>query len=176
MIKNQTPMLGFCAFSGTGKTTLLTSLIPVLNKNGLKIGLIKHAHHHFEIDHPGKDSYELRKAGAREMIVASAKRWALVHESPEREDEPTLNELLPNLSLKDLDLILVEGFKNEPLSKIELHRPSMGRPLLYPNDTDIIALATDRPINIPKKLPILDLNNVNQIAYFIERSFLKQKL
>ena len=82
------PLLGFCAYSGTGKTTLLTRLIPVLNRNGLKIGLVKHAHHQFDIDQPGKDSYELRKAGAFEMMVASAKRWALVHESPEKIYDP----------------------------------------------------------------------------------------
>ncbi len=98
MIRQNTPMLGFCAYSGTGKTTLLTRLIPVLGDKGLKIGLIKHAHHLFDIDHPGKDSYELRKAGACEMMVASKKRWALIHESPSRVKEHSLEELLPHLS------------------------------------------------------------------------------
>ena len=167
------PLLGFCAYSGTGKTTLLTRLIPVLNRNGLKIGLVKHAHHEFDIDQPGKDSYELRKAGACEMMVASAKRWALVHESPEKTYDPSLEELLPHLSLSELSLVLVEGFKHEPLEKIELHRPSMGKPLLYPNDSSIIALATDLPPSEKMQLPILDLNDINEIADFIKQRYLK---
>ena len=101
MLLKSPPLLGFCAYSGTGKTTLLTKLIPVLKGHGLKIGLVKHAHHGFDTDLPGKDSYKLRKAGACEMLVASAKRWALVHESPERTGDPVLEELLPNLSLED---------------------------------------------------------------------------
>jgi len=173
MLAATPPLLGFCAYSGTGKTTLLTRLIPVLNENGLKIGLVKHAHHQFDIDQPGKDSYELRKAGACEMMVASAKRWALVHEFPERHGDPSLEELLPNLSLGELDLVLVEGFKHEPLAKIELHRPSLGKPLLYPNDSSIIALATDfSPDNI-NQLPVLDLNDIYEIADFIKKRFLK---
>ena len=167
------PLLGFCAYSGTGKTTLLTRLIPVLNRNGLKIGLVKHAHHQFDIDQPGKDSYELRKAGACEMMVASAKRWALVHESPEKKFDLSLEELLPHLSLSELSLVLVEGFKHEPLEKIELHRPSMGKPLLYPNDSSIIALATDLPPSEKMQLPILDLNDINEIADFIKQRYLK---
>jgi len=152
---------------------LLTLLIPVLRSNGLKIGLVKHAHHLFDIDQPGKDSYELRKAGACEIMVASAKRWALVHESPERERDPSLKELLPHLSLSELDLVLVEGFKHEPLAKIELHRPSLGKPLLYPNDTGIIAFATDVPPSEEIQLPVLDLNNIDEIADFIKDRFLK---
>jgi molybdopterin-guanine dinucleotide biosynthesis protein B len=173
MITATPPLLGFCAYSGTGKTTLLTLLIPVLRSNGLKIGLVKHAHHLFDIDQPGKDSYELRKAGACEIMVASAKRWALVHESPERERDPSLKELLPHLSLSELDLVLVEGFKHEPLAKIELHRPSLGKPLLYPNDTGIIAFATDVPPSEEIQLPVLDLNNIDEIADFIKDRFLK---
>jgi molybdopterin-guanine dinucleotide biosynthesis protein B len=173
MITATPPLLGFCAYSGTGKTTLLTLLIPVLRSNGLKIGLVKHAHHLFDIDQPGKDSYELRKAGACEIMVASAKRWALVHESPEREGDPSLKELLPHLSLSELDLVLVEGFKHEPLAKIELHRPSLGKPLLYPNDAGIIAFATDVPPSEEIQLPVLDLNNIDEIADFIKDRFLK---
>ena len=152
---------------------MLTLLIPVLRSNGLKIGLVKHAHHLFDIDQPGKDSYELRKAGACEIMVASAKRWALVHESPEREGDPSLKELLPHLSLSELDLVLVEGFKHEPLAKIELHRPSLGKPLLYPNDTGIIAFATDVPPSEEIQLPVLDLNNIDEMADFIKDRFLK---
>ena len=173
MFATSPPLLGFCAYSGTGKTTLLKRLIPILNENGLKIGLVKHAHHQFDIDHPGKDSYELRKAGAYEMMVASAKRWALVHETPERIGDPSLEELLCNLSLSELDLVLVEGFKHETLPKIELHRPSEGKPFLYPNDSSIIALATDLPMVEINKLPVLDLNDIDEIAEFIARNFLK---
>ena len=172
MNKSNPPLLGFCAYSGTGKTTLLKLLIPVLNRNGLKIGLIKHAHHQFDIDQPGKDSYELRKAGACEIMVASAKRWALVHESPGKKEDPSLEELLPHLSLSELDLVLVEGFKHEPLAKIELHRPSLRKSLLYPNDSAIIALATDVPPGKKIQLPVLDLNNIDEIADYIKEHFL----
>ena len=172
MLLQSPPLLGFCAYSGTGKTTLLTRLIPILNRQGLKIGLVKHAHHQFDIDHPGKDSYELRKAGACEMMVASAKRWALVHESPEGKVEPTLEELLPHLSLGELDLVLVEGFKHAPLTKIELHRPSLGKPYLFPTDTDIIALATDLAPSEEIQIPVLDLNNIDEIAEFIMQRFI----
>ena len=167
MLLQSPPLLGFCAYSGTGKTTLLTRLIPILNRQGLKIGLVKHAHHRFDIDHPGKDSYELRKAGACEMLVASAKRWALVHESQERTGDPVLEELLPHLSLEELDLVLVEGFKHESLPKIELHRPSLGKPYLFPNVPGIIALATDLAPREDIEIPVLDLNKINEIAEFI---------
>ena len=172
MLTVNPPLLGFCAYSGTGKTTLLTRLIPVLNRNGIKIGLIKHAHHQFDIDEPGKDSYELRKAGASEIMVASAKRWALIHESPEKKLDPSLEELLPHLSLSELDLVLVEGFKHAPLKKIELHRPILGKPLLCINDSSIIAFATDMPPREKIHLPVLDLNNIDEIAAFIKEHFL----
>ena len=174
MVQQSPPMLGFCAYSGTGKTTLLTKLIPVLKNKGLKIGLVKHAHHLFDIDHPGKDSYELRKAGACEMMVASAKRWALVHESPDRPDNHALEDLLPHLSLKELDLILVEGFKHEPLAKIELHRPSLGKPFLFPKVGGVVALATDEVPDEKIQLPVLDLNQIDEIAEFILKSFLEK--
>jgi len=115
----------------------------------------------------------LRKAGACEIMVASAKRWALVHESPERKGDPSLEELLPHLSLSELDLVLVEGFKHEPLTKIELHRPSLGKSLLYPYDSGIIAFATDTPPGEKIHLPVLDLNNIDEIADFIKERFLK---
>ena len=167
MTQKSPSLLGFCAYSGTGKTTLLTQLIPVLKDLGLKIGLVKHAHHQFDTDLPGKDSYKLRKAGACEMLVASSKRWALVHESPERKDDPVLEELLPYLSLGELDLVLVEGFKHETLPKIELNRPSLGKPYLFPNVPGIIALATDLAPREDIELPILDLNKIDEIAEFI---------
>ena len=158
MLLKSPPLLGFCAYSGTGKTTLLTQLIPVLKEHGLKIGLVKHAHHGFDTDLPGKDSYKLRKAGACEMLVASAKRWALVHEYSERTKDPVLEELLPHLSLDELDLVLVEGFKHESLPKIELYRPSLGKPYLFPNVPGIIALATDIAPREDIEIPVLDLN------------------
>lgn len=167
MLLKSPPLLGFCAYSGTGKTTLLTQLIPVLNEHGLKIGLVKHAHSGFDTDLPGKDSYKLRKAGACEMLVASAKRWALVHETPEKTRDPVLEELLPHLSLEDLDLVLVEGFKHESLPKIELHRPSLGKPYLFPNVPGIIALATDLAPREDIEIPVLDLNKIDEIAEFI---------
>ena len=173
MFEKAPPILGFCAYSGTGKTTLLKRLIPILNENGLKLGLVKHAHHHFDIDHPGKDSYELRKAGAYEMMVASAKRWALVHESPERKGDPSLEELLRHLSLSELDLVLVEGFKHETLPKIELHRPSLGKPFLFPNVSGLVAIASDETLFGKIKLPVLDLNKIDEIAEFIMERFLK---
>ena len=175
MLQKSPPLLGICAYSGTGKTTLLTQLIPVLKEQGLMIGLVKHAHHQFDTDLPGKDSYKLRKAGASEILVASAKRWALVHESPERKNDPDLEELLPYLSLSELDLVLVEGFKHEFLPKIELNRPSLGKPYLFPNVPGIIALATDIAPSREIEIPILDLNKIDEIAEFILGKVLKRK-
>ena len=166
------PLVGFCAYSGTGKTTLLSRLIPILREKGLRVGIIKHAHHHFDIDQPGKDSYELRKSGADEILISSSKRWALVHETHENEQESSLENLLKKLSLKELDLVLVEGFKHEPLAKIELNRPSLGHPFLYPNDSSIIAIAMDVKPRKKINLPILDINNGVQIAKFIEKNIL----
>ena len=174
MFENNPPLIGFCAYSGTGKTTLLTRLIPILRAKNFKIGIIKHAHHQFDIDHPGKDSYELRKAGASEIMIASSKRWALVHESDKKREDPSLEEVLNHLSLKELDIILVEGFKHEPVVKIELNRPSLGNPFLYPNDSSIIAIAMDEKPIKKIRLPILDLNNENQIAEFITLNILKK--
>ncbi len=169
------PLLGFAAFSGTGKTTLLEQLIPELNQANIRVAMVKHTHHEkFDIDKPGKDSYRLRKAGAEQMLVASAKRWALMVEQPvqERMAEPDLFTLLPHLDLNKTDLILVEGFKHESISKIELHRPTLGKPLLFPNDSNIIAIATDQTASGIKDqetlpCPMLDINNITEIAAFI---------
>ncbi|MCP3851035.1 MAG: molybdopterin-guanine dinucleotide biosynthesis protein B [Gammaproteobacteria bacterium] len=163
------PLLGFAAFSGTGKTTLLEQLIPELNHANIRVAMVKHTHHEkFDIDKPGKDSYRLRKAGAEQMLVASANRWALMVEHPEqdRTAEPDLFGLLPNLDLTKADLILVEGFKHETISKIELHRPAMEKPLLYPNDPNIIAIASDQKLN-EISCPQLDMNNIDEIKQFI---------
>jgi molybdopterin-guanine dinucleotide biosynthesis protein MobB len=158
------PVLGFAAWSGTGKTTLLSQVLPLLRGSGLRCALVKHAHHDFDIDHPGKDSYELRKAGAGQVLIASRRRWALMVER-EYEQDPPLAELLRHLDPTQADLVLVEGFKHEHLPKIELHRPALGRPLLYPDDPDIIAVASDRPLDVP--IPRLDLNDPASIAAFV---------
>jgi molybdopterin-guanine dinucleotide biosynthesis adapter protein len=158
------PVLGFAAWSGTGKTTLLSRLLPILRQAGLRCALLKHAHHNFDIDHPGKDSYELRKAGASQVLIASRRRWALMVEN-EREQDPPLQEMLGRLDPTQADIVLVEGFKHEHLPKIELYRPALGKPLLYPDDPDIIAIASDKPMEAP--LPRLDLNDPTAIAAFI---------
>jgi molybdopterin-guanine dinucleotide biosynthesis protein B len=163
MVVTRIPMLGFAAFSGTGKTTLLTRLLPLLRARGLRIGMLKHAHHGFDIDRPGKDSYELRRAGAEQMLVASARRWVLMVEEGDDLEEPDLQQLVERLDQDALDLILVEGFKHEDFPKIELHRPSMGQPLMCLDDPNIIALATDaKPAQEPP-VPLLDLNRVEEI-------------
>lgn len=170
----QIPLLGFAAFSGTGKTTLLTQLIPLLKQQGLRIGLIKHGHHDFDIDQPGKDSFRLREAGASPVLIVSSKRRAMITEiTPER--EPSLDEQVKCFDPSQLDLLLVEGFKAEAFPKIELHRPSLNKPLLYPNDPHIIAIASDCPLAAPDYLPRLDLNQPGMIADFILRQFLGRR-
>lgn len=163
------PLLGFCAYgSGIGKTTLLTSLIPVLIERGLRVSVIKHAHHSFDIDHPGKDSYRLRESGATQMLLGSARRWALMTErsrTGEDDREPSLAELLPHMDTSLADLILVEGFKHEPIPKIEVCRPSLNKPMLATTDPHVIAVAADGPA--PTELPLLDLNNPHAIADFV---------
>lgn len=158
------PVLGIAAWSGTGKTTLLTRLLPLLRARGLRVGMLKHAHHDFDIDHPGKDSYELRKAGAEQVLVASDRRWALMVEAPVA-DDVSLWDMLARLERDALDLILVEGFRHERFPKLELHRAELGKPLLFPDDDAIIALASDTPVNTA--LPLLDLNDPAAIATFI---------
>lgn len=160
------PVLGFIAFSGTGKTTLLEQLIPLLRERGVRVALLKHTHHEFDIDKPGKDSYRLRKAGANQVMVASARRWALITEQPEERDEPQLRELLPHLDPEQFDLLLVEGFKHEHFPKIELRRKVLGKPLLYPNDSHIIAIACDTP-QLQAPVPVLDINQPEAIGDFI---------
>lgn len=168
MIDYPLPILGFCAFSGTGKTTLLKRLLPLLRLADLRIGVVKHAHHQFDVDQPGKDSYELRQAGASQMLVASRKRLAWIKESPADQPEPNLQATLQHLDPSDIDLVLVEGFKQESFPKIELHRPSLGKPLLYLTLPGIIAIATDAPLNDRQNHPLqLNLNQPAEIADFI---------
>jgi len=167
------PILGFAAFSGTGKTTLLTQTIPILKYQGLRIGLIKHSHHDFQIDQPGKDSFRLREAGASPVMLVSTHRRAIITEiTPER--EPRLDEELKLFDQSELDLILVEGFKAEQFPKIELHRPSLNKPLLYPNDPNIIAIASDCKLETPDYMIQLDINQPEMIANFILNQFMRQ--
>lgn len=160
------PILGIAAYSGTGKTTLLCRLIPLLRDRGIRVALIKHAHHGLEIDKPGKDSYKLRKAGADQMLVASNSMWALMADTPGQQ-EPQLDELVGKLDQERIDLILVEGFKQGRFPKIELHRPALGKPLIFSADDTVIAVASDAPIGKPTTLPQLDINDPQQIAMFI---------
>jgi molybdopterin-guanine dinucleotide biosynthesis protein B len=165
------PILGFAGYSGSGKTTLLVQILPLLKQRGLRVGLIKHSHHDFEIDYPGKDSYELRKAGADQVLISSKHRWALITETAGAK-EPSLADLLVHLDPQALDLILVEGFKFEAIPKIEIHRPNLGKPLLFPNDPGFIAIAADAPLPISATIPVLDLNQPFEVADFIMNSVL----
>ncbi|MEJ2308070.1 MAG: molybdopterin-guanine dinucleotide biosynthesis protein B [Gammaproteobacteria bacterium] len=167
MISCPRPIIGFAAFSGTGKTTLLKRLIPRLRKDGLNLALVKHAHHNFDVDHEGKDSHALRKAGSEQVLLASRNRYAWIRELPERHREPSLSEALQQLDMTHIDLVLVEGFKAEPFPKIELHRPALGKPLLFRSDRHIIAIATDTEHVENCPLPHLDLNDADAIAHFI---------
>jgi molybdopterin-guanine dinucleotide biosynthesis protein B len=171
MQNTSVPLLGFAAASGTGKTTLLTQLIPLLKKQGLRVGLIKHSHHNFEIDKPGKDSFRLRAAGASPVMLVSSHRSAIITEFAEP-IEPRLADQLQAFE-SGVDLVLVEGFKAEAFPKIELHRAELNQPFLYPNDPDIIAVASDSALNLPPRLTALDLNNPPLIAQFIQTTFLR---
>ena len=166
-IRCPVPLLGVCALSGTGKTTLLRKLIPLLKDEGLRLALVKHAHHSFDIDHPGKDSYELRKAGADQVLIASRRRTALIKESAGPPREPRLSDLLPCVDTRELDLLLIEGFKHEAIPKIELCRPSLGHPLIHATDPHVIAVASDVPFPLARDLPLLDLNRPEEILRFV---------
>ena len=155
-------VIGFAGWSGAGKTTLLRRLIPTLTRAGLRVSTIKHAHHDFDIDQPGKDSWEHRQAGATEVLIGSARRWALMHEL-RHADEPTMRELLARLS--PVDLVLVEGFKAGPQGKIEVHRTANAKPYLFPNDPSILAVATDSPAPVP--LACVALDDIDAIAALV---------
>ena len=170
---NDIPVVGIAAYSGTGKTTLLVKLLSILKARGLRVGVVKHAHHTFEIDQPGKDSFELRKAGASQILVGSKKRWALIVERPGAEDL-SLHDVIKHFDTSELDLILVEGFKPEAIPKIELTRPSLGNPLFFTRDSDVIAVATDDELPVATSLPILDINEPEMVATFIVDRFLQQ--
>jgi molybdopterin-guanine dinucleotide biosynthesis adapter protein len=157
-------VFGFAGFSGSGKTTLIEQLIPRFTSRGLRVALIKHAHHSFDIDRPGKDSYRHREAGATEVLITSDQRWVLMHEL-RGESEPGLHRQLERLS--PCDLVLVEGYKRAEIPKLEVHRISLGKPLLHPVDANIVAVASDGPIDT--QLPLLDLNDYDSIARYVLR-------
>ena len=156
-------VFGLAGWSGSGKTTLLVRLIPALVARGLSVSTIKHAHHAFDVDRPGKDSHSHRLAGAREVMVSSANRFALMHEL-RGAPEPTVEELVARMS--PVDLLLIEGFKHHAHDKLEVHRPALGKPLLAPDDPRVVAVASDVPLGgLP--VPRLPLDDIEAIAGFI---------
>jgi molybdopterin-guanine dinucleotide biosynthesis protein B len=157
-------IFGLAGWSGSGKTTLVTRLLPRLIESGITVSTMKHAHHTFDIDKPGKDSYEHRMAGATEVLITAANRWALMHEN-RGAGAPPLESLIARMA--PVDLLLVEGFKAESYDKIEVHRPSLGKPLLADKNPSIVAVATDAPDGLTTRLPVLALDNADAIAGFI---------
>jgi molybdopterin-guanine dinucleotide biosynthesis adapter protein len=168
---NKLPVLGIVAAgSNMGKTTLITELIPAFAKRNIRVSVIKHAHHQFDIDYPGKDSYKIRQSGAVQTLIASNKRWALMTELAQ---EPDIQTLIEQINPNFADLVLVEGFKNSVIPKLEVYRPSLNMPLLADSDPCIIAVASDGLIET--KQPVLSLNDTEQIIEFIVLYF-KQKI
>lgn len=171
------PVLGFAAASGTGKTTLLRHIVAELARRGVRAAVVKHAHHDFDTDRPGKDSYELRRAGARQMLVSSSRRWALITELADGGPELELGQLLARLSLEALDIVLVEGFKHEAFPKIALHREAAPAAAALLADPNVIAVASDVPERLVPPPPgdgpaaparrVLDLNRPAEIVEFI---------
>ncbi len=157
-------IFGFAGWSGSGKTTLIERLIPLFTARGLKVSLIKHAHHTFDVDQPGKDSYRHRHAGCTEVLATSSRRWVLMHEL-RGAPEPGFAELIERLS--PCDLVLIEGFKRERIPKLEVFRSSVGEPLLHPHDESIVAVASDEPVET--RLPRFDLDDAPGITSFILR-------
>ena len=156
-------IFGLAGWSGSGKTTLMTALIPELECRGMSVSTLKHAHHAFDVDQPGKDSWRHRQAGAREVMISSQNRWALMHEL-RGAPEPTFDELVRRMS--PVDLLLVEGFKRHPHPKIEVYRPSLGKPLLHPEDPPVVAIACDETLP-GVTLPWLPLSDASAVATFI---------
>jgi molybdopterin-guanine dinucleotide biosynthesis protein B len=156
-------VFGLAGWSGSGKTTLVTRLIPALLRRGITVSTVKHAHHDFDVDQPGKDSWRHRHSGAAEVLVASDRRWALMHEL-RGAPKPGLDELVRLMS--PVDLVLVEGFKRDPHPKLEVHRPSLGKPLLVPEDPAIVAVASDVTLS-GLTVPVFALDDVEAIASFI---------
>lgn len=158
-------IIGLAGWSGSGKTTLLTKIIPRLTARGLTVSTVKHAHHAFDIDHPGKDSHSHRLAGATEVLVGSAMRWALVHEL-RGAPEPTLGELLSKLA--PAELVIVEGYKREPHPKLEVHRATVGKRLLQPEDPHIVAIASDQSLPAAA-VPVVAIDDIEAIVEILLR-------
>ena len=158
-------VIGLAGWSGAGKTTLLTRLIPYFISKGLRVSVIKHAHHEFDVDVPGKDSWVHRQSGAAEVLVSSTRRWALMHEL-RGATEPKIPELLAKMS--PVDLVLIEGFKREPHRKIEVHRAANGKPPLFPDDPEIVGIASDTKLET--QLPVAHLDDIEAIAGRIQAS------
>ena len=158
-------IIGLAGWSGSGKTTLLAKVIPRIVARGLKVSTLKHAHHGFDVDQPGKDSHTHRMAGASEVLVSSANRWALVHEL-RGQPEPALGALLAKLS--PVDLVLIEGYKAETHPKLEVYRAAVGKPLLHPDDPAIVAVASDEPLPAAR-VPVVDLDDVERIVDILIR-------
>jgi molybdopterin-guanine dinucleotide biosynthesis adapter protein len=160
-------VVGFAGFSGSGKTTLVERLIPALKMRGLRVSVVKHAHHKFDIDHPGKDTHRHREAGAFEVVVASNQRLALIREF-EQPAQLTVHHLIAEL-YEGVDWVLVEGFKESNVHKIEVWRGASGKPALYPDDDFIVAIATDSPAQLPQATlrPVLDLNDPEAVAQWL---------
>ena len=160
-------VIGLAGWSGSGKTTLMVRLVPELVRRGLTVSTMKHAHHGFDVDQPGKDSHRHREAGATEVLVASERRWALMHEN-RGTPEPSAAELMRHMT--PVDLLIVEGFKREGHDKIEIHRRDTGKPLLYPDDPHIVAVLSDEPLpDCP--LPIISIDDIGAVADFILSRF-----
>jgi molybdopterin-guanine dinucleotide biosynthesis protein B len=155
-------VFGFAGYSGSGKTTLIEKLIPLFTQRGLTVSLIKHTHHTFDVDTPGKDTYRHRHAGCSEVLATSSRRWVLMHEL-RGAPQPDLQQQMRHLS--PCDLVLVEGFKHEPMPKLEVYRASVGEPLLHPHDEHIVAIASDEPVET--RLQRFDLNDAEKIADFV---------
>jgi molybdopterin-guanine dinucleotide biosynthesis protein B len=157
-------VFGFAGYSGAGKTTLIEALIPRFTARGLRVSLIKHTHHNFDVDRPGKDSWRHREAGASEVMLVCDQRWAIMREL-RGQPEPSLDEQLARLS--PCDLVLVEGFKYTPIPKLEVHRPANGKPFIWPENPDVVAVASDATLALPPQLKFLDLDDRDTIAAFI---------
>ena len=156
-------IFGLVGWSGSGKTTLLVKLLPELVARGVRVSTMKHAHHAFDVDKPGKDSYEHRAAGASEVLVTSANRWALMHEN-RGVPEPTIEDLIQHMS--PVDLLIIEGFKDHAHDKMEIYRAATGKSLIQPNDPLIRAVASDGPVEAAT-VPVLDLNDISGLADYI---------
>jgi molybdopterin-guanine dinucleotide biosynthesis adapter protein len=164
-------LIGLAGWSGSGKTTLVTKVIPVLVERGLRVATVKHAHHDFDTDQPGKDSWLHRRAGASEVAIVSARRWAIIHELG-RESEPELMEILTKLS--PVDLVIVEGFKRHPHPKLEVYRAEVGKPLLHPDDDCIVAVATDKALP-EAQVPVVMLDDIETIANVLQAEALPRE-